>query len=196
MAKIICGIRFEVKGREHIPKEGAIFAVKHQSAWETLALWCILDRPIFVLKRELHKIPVFGPYLKKVDNIAIDRGGGSKTIRQMITQAKHYLQKKRAIIIFPEGTRIPPGETRSYRIGIAALYDALSPPVIPVALNSGCFWGRNAFQKKPGTITVEFLPPMQQGLDKKNFLNELHARIETASTALLPDEYRQKSQEE
>jgi 1-acyl-sn-glycerol-3-phosphate acyltransferase len=162
-----------------------IFAVKHQSSWETLALAAILDRPIYVLKRELVWIPLFGLYLLGSGALAVDRGAGAKALRQLMRKAEEAAKNGRPFLIFPEGTRVAPGEHRPYQPGIAALYDKLRRPVVPVALNSGLFWGRRSFVKRPGRITVEFLDPIPAGLDRRRFMKELEARIEGASQRLL-----------
>lgn len=184
LLRLFCGIRHQVEGTEHIT-QGVVYASKHQSAWETIALWNILHRPVFILKRELLSIPVFGAYLRIVPHVAIDRKAGSQAMRQVIEQSRMHLQEGRNIIIFPEGTRTPPGETRPYKQGVASLYEQLKVTVVPVALNSGLFWRRNAFIKRPGLITVRLLPPMAQGLERDAFLKKLQETIERESTALL-----------
>lgn len=184
MLALLCGIRHQVDG-EAYKDTGVVYACKHQSAWETIALWRILERPVFILKRELLSIPVFGHYLKYVPHVAIDRRAGSQAMRQIIESSRLHLLDGRSIIIFPEGTRTAPGETRPYKQGVASLYEHLNATVIPVALNSGLFWRRNAFIKRPGLITVRLLPPMQKGLERDVFLRELQETIERESTALL-----------
>jgi 1-acyl-sn-glycerol-3-phosphate acyltransferase len=180
----LVGLDHQVTGTENLPKGPAIFAAKHQSAWETLFLSRYLDYPAFVLKRELLSIPLFGWYLRKVGMIAVDRSAGASALRNMARQASAAFAEGRSILIFPEGTRVPPGESRPYHPGVAALYGQLKVPVVPVALNSGLFWGRRAFVKRPGTVTVAFLPPIPPGLDRKAFMRELESRIETAATVL------------
>jgi 1-acyl-sn-glycerol-3-phosphate acyltransferase len=184
MLGLFCGIHHKLEGAEYIA-QGVVYAAKHQSAWETIALWNILHRPVFVLKRELLSIPVFGSYLRRVPHVAVDRKAGSQAMRQVIEQSRIHLQEGRSIIIFPEGTRTAPGETRPYKQGVASLYEHLKVHVVPVALNSGLFWRRNAFIKRPGLITVRLLPPMLQGLDRDVFLKRLQETIEAESTALL-----------
>jgi len=183
---LLVGLDHRVVGRERVPAEPVIFAVKHQSSWETLALAKLLDRPIYVLKRELIWIPIFGLYLLGSGALAVDRGAGAKALRQLIRAAEQAAKSGRPFLIFPEGTRVAPGEHRPYQPGIAALYDKLNRPVVPVALNSGLFWGRRSFLKRPGQITVEFLEPIPAGLDRRRFMTELEARIEGASQRLLP----------
>jgi 1-acyl-sn-glycerol-3-phosphate acyltransferase len=149
-----------------------------------LFLSCYLNYPAFVLKRELLSIPLFGWYLRKVGMIAVDRAAGASALRNMARQASEAFAEGRSILIFPEGTRVPPGESRPYHPGVAALYTQLKVPVVPVALNSGLFWGRRSFVKRPGTVTVQFLPPIPPGLDRKAFMRELESRIEAAAMVL------------
>lgn len=183
--RICCGIHYHVEGVEHIQHGGAtIYAIKHQSAWETLILWHILDCPVFILKQELLRIPIFGYYLRKTPIIAIDRSAGSRAIAGMVAQARKHLQQQRQIIIFPEGTRTRPGQKIKYRSGVASLYANLDASVIPVALNSGCFWPRNGFIKRPGTITIRFMPPIASGLEKAEFMAIVESSIESASDEL------------
>jgi 1-acyl-sn-glycerol-3-phosphate acyltransferase len=185
LQKYILGLDYRVKSHVKVPKHRAVFAVKHQSAWETIALLHILDRPVFVLKKELLRIPVFGWYLGKADNIVIDRKSGQKAIGQIIEQSMKYLSEERVIVIFPEGTRTKAGEQVRYKQGIANLYEALSPPIYPVGLNSGVFWARNSFIRRPGVVDVEIMPPMPYDLSKQEFMEALQTTIETVSTKLL-----------
>jgi 1-acyl-sn-glycerol-3-phosphate acyltransferase len=180
----LVGLDYRVIGAENLPVGPAIFAAKHQSAWETLFFSRYLNYPAFVLKRELLSIPLFGWYLRKVGMIAVDRAAGASALRNMARQASEAFAEDRSILIFPEGTRVPPGQSRPYHPGVAALYTQLKVPVVPVALNSGLFRGRRSFVKRPGTVTVQFLPPIPPGLDRKAFMRELESRIETAATAL------------
>jgi 1-acyl-sn-glycerol-3-phosphate acyltransferase len=190
LLKVVVGIDYRVTGAENLPHEPAIYAAKHQSAWETLFLSRYLDFPAFILKKELLAIPLFGWYIAKAGMIAVDRKAGASALRGMARQAAATLESGRSILIFPEGTRVAPGQTRPYQPGVAALYTQLKVPVVPVALNSGLFWGRRAFVKKPGTIRVEILPPIPPGLDRKAVMKELEDRIEPAAKALLGDSRR------
>jgi 1-acyl-sn-glycerol-3-phosphate acyltransferase len=184
LLKHVVDIDHRIVGAEHLPATPAIYASKHQSAWETLFLSRYLNFPAFVLKKELLSIPLFGWFLKRSGMIAVDRKAGASALRQMARQATATLESGRSILIFPEGTRVAPGDSRPYQPGVAALYTQQKVQVVPVALNSGLFWGRRAFVKKPGTIVVEILPPIQPGLDRKAFMPELESRIETAARAL------------
>lgn len=144
-----------------------------------------LRLPAYVLKRELMRIPLFGLYLRCAGMIPVDRTGGGGALKQMVAKARAAAAAGRHLLIYPAGTRTPPGERRAYHPGVAALYGQLDLPVVPVALNSGLFWGRRAFMKRPGVITVEFLPPIPPGLPRKQFMAELQARIETATERLV-----------
>ncbi len=176
-----CGLRYRVVGLEHVPVGAAVFAVKHQSAWETFVFHIVLDDPIYILKRELFQAPLMGWYFKKSGAIGIDRSAGFRAIRLMMPHVKRALAEGSQVLVFPEGTRTAPGTHRPYQPGVAGIYAHTDAPVIPVALNSGLFWSKRSFRKHPGVITLEFLPPMPPGLDRKTFMKELESRIETAT---------------
>lgn len=191
MLAVICGLRHGIKGREHVPAGGAVFASKHQSAWDTLIFHFLLDDPVFVLKGELFQVPLLGWYMKKSGAIGIDRSAGFRAIKMMMPEVERAIARGSQVIVFPEGTRTAPGAHRPYHPGVAGIYIHTDAPLIPVALNSGLFWGRRSFLKYPGEITLEFLPPIPAGLDRKTFIKELESRIETASQRLCePSEYR------
>ena len=183
----LTGLTYEVRGRERIPAKPAVFAVKHQSTWETLTLHLLLADPAIVLKRELTRIPLFGRYLLHAGMIRIDRERGASALRSLIEAARDALARGSEVVIFPEGTRAPPGGRNPYHPGVAALYLQLGCEVVPVALNSGLFWGRRSFVKRPGRIVIEFLAPIAPGLDRKAFMAELERRIEGATTALIAE---------
>ncbi|MDJ0949524.1 MAG: lysophospholipid acyltransferase family protein [Alphaproteobacteria bacterium] len=172
------GIDYQVVGRERLPPGPAIFAIKHQSAWDTLAFNRILPNAAYVLKQELTYIPFYGWYLWGAGMIGIDRAAGPKALRRIVRRSQAVLDTGRSVIIFPEGTRTAPGTSVPYHPGVAALYRHLDAPVVPVALNSGLFWGRRRFLKRPGRITVSFLEPIPPGLDRDAFMAELQSRIE------------------
>jgi 1-acyl-sn-glycerol-3-phosphate acyltransferase len=178
-------LRHEVRGKSPRPEGGAIYAFKHQSAWDTLLLPLLLQDPAIVLKQELLLIPLFGWYLAKTGQIAIDRRGGAAALKRMVRAAGRCIQAGRPLVIFPEGTRTAPGQHRPYLPGVAALYGQLALPVVPVALNSGLFWPRRSFLKRPGLMTVEFLPAIEPGLPRQAFLDELERRTESACQRLL-----------
>jgi 1-acyl-sn-glycerol-3-phosphate acyltransferase len=180
----ILGIRYELRGTENIPAGAAIFASKHQSAFDVLVYNVIVPDCAYILKRELLRIPLWGWYVWRVGMVGIDRSAGAKALKQMVTDARALLDRGRSIVIFPQGTRTAPGESKPYLPGAAALYLGAGYPVVPVALNSGSVWPRRTFVKKPGRITIEFLPPIAPGLDRRAFLAQLEAQIEPATRQL------------
>jgi 1-acyl-sn-glycerol-3-phosphate acyltransferase len=190
LARVICGIRYEIRGREYITDAPVIYASKHQSAWDTLIFLSLLRSPAYVLKRELLWLPFWGWYLWRMRMIAIDRKSGASSIKHLIRASREALAESRTIVIFPEGTRTAPGATPHYHPGITALYSQLEVPVVPIALNSGCYWGKNAFTKHAGTILMQFLPPIPPGLAKLEFMAKLQETIETASQQLLEEAKR------
>lgn len=189
LEKHILGLTYKVEGWENIPtKGGYIIACKHQSAYETLKMPYLIKDVAIVYKRELGWIPVWGWYPVKMGMIAIDRGSAKIAIESIIKGAKRILHhEQRPLLVFPEGTRTAVGETRKYKAGISRVYEATNVPVVPVALNSGLFWGRNKFWKKPGCVTMKFLPPIEPGLPTKDFMERLQNDIERESLALLPN---------
>lgn len=178
-------LHLRVGGREHLPPGPCIVASKHQSAFDTLVFHTLLRDPAMVMKRELTWIPLYGWYSRKAQMIAVDRKGGAGALKKMIRAARAAKAQGRPIVIFPEGTRVPPGETRPYQPGVAALYRDLGVPVVPVALDTGLYWPRRRFLRPPGTMRLEFLPPIPPGLDRKAFTAELERRIETRCRELL-----------
>lgn len=184
LAWAICGIRTEVRGREHLPQGAALIAGKHQSLFDTCAPFVFLPDICYVLKRELVTIPLFGWYTLKGGMIVVDRDAGSTALRRLVDDSKDRLRHTRQIMIFPEGTRTTPGDDASYKPGIAALYRELDMPCIPMATNSGMHWPSKSWIRTPGTIVFEFLPAIPPGLKRGEFMRELEERIETASKAL------------
>ncbi len=181
----ICGVKLEIKGLENLPKEnGYIVASKHQSAMETVIFHGIVPHVFYVLKKELLWLPLAGIYFLKTGCVAIDRAGGAKTMRKMLSGVQKHLKDGMNLVIFPEGTRTKPGCKTPYTPGVAFLYEQCKVPVVPVALNSGYCWPKNSTKKYPGTVTVEFLPPIEAGLPKRTFLNTLYEKIETAQDNL------------
>lgn len=158
--RLACGVRSEVRGRAHLPAQGILVAAKHQSTWDTLMLWRELRNPAFVLKRELYRIPVFGWYLRRAGQIAIDRRSGRSAMRTILDAAAQVVAEGRALVIFPEGTRLRAGEEKPFHPGVARLSHGLQLPVIPAALNAANHWPRHDWLKHPGTAVLEFLSPM------------------------------------
>jgi len=191
LLRVVAGTKVEFRGLEKIPPGGALVAAKHQSLWETFALAAIFDDPTFILKRELMWLPFFGWYLRKVRCVPVDRKAGSQALVQMTAQAKDEARHGRQIIIFPEGTRRPPGAPPAYKYGVSHLYQNLGFPCIPVALNSGLYWPRRRFIRRPGTIRVEVLDPIAPGLPRETFFKLAQDRIEESSNRLLAEGRRE-----
>jgi len=180
----VAGISYEVRGREYLSPGPFIVASKHQSAWDTLIFNKLFEDCAYVLKRELFWFPFFGWFLWRVGMVGIDRSGGAKTLKLLIREVRDRLAEGRPVIIFPQGTRTPPGAERRYLPGVSALYTQCGVNVVPVALNSGMFWPRRRFLKRPGRIVLEILPPIEPGLDRHTFERVLRDRIEPATHAL------------
>lgn len=166
--QLTCGLRYRVAGLENIPTTPCIIMSKHQSAWETLALQVFFPPQVWVIKREIFWIPFFGWAIAAMEPIAIDRSSGKKAVEQIITQGQKKLDEGRWIVVFPEGTRVPPGKKGRYGQGGGILATETGYPVIPVALNSGEFWRRNAFIKQPGIIDVVIGKPISPEGKKAN----------------------------
>ena len=174
-----------MRGRENIVKGPAIYAMKHQCMWETMASQILLHDCALIMKRELTWIPWYGWYSVKSKQVIVDRGGHAKTMRSMLRSAKARVAEGRPIVIFPEGTRKALGAPPDYKPGVAGMYGTLGVPCVPVALNSGLFWPRKGFIRRPGKIIIEFLPAIAPGMKREAFMAELEQRIERASERLL-----------
>jgi 1-acyl-sn-glycerol-3-phosphate acyltransferase len=187
LARVIVGIRYSVRGRERLPQRPSIILSKHQSAWETLAFQAIFPPQVLVVKRELLWIPFFGWGLALTSPIAIDRSRGPAALKRMVELGKRRLAQGFWIAVFPEGTRTRPGERRPYHVGGAWLAVQCGVPVVPVAHNAGLFWGRNAFLKRPGTVTVEIGAPIEAAGADPHAVNAAAERwIEGRMAALGP----------
>lgn len=185
MLRVIVGLRHKVVGQIlPDPETKYIYALKHQSAWETIAFVIIAPPFAGVLKRELKRIPIYGWYLARTGMVPIRRSAKGSALKKMLAAARTLIAEGRHLMIMPEGTRVAAGQTGVYHPGVYALYKYLEMPVLPVAHNAGLFWGRNSFIKKPGLITLEFLEPIPPGLDKKTFLATLQNRIENSAGRL------------
>jgi 1-acyl-sn-glycerol-3-phosphate acyltransferase len=180
----LVGLSGAVRGRERVPAGGCLIAMKHQSMWDTLMLPVVLGDPAVVIKRELLFVPFYGWYAARAGSIFIDRKGGARALRRMVAAARQAAAAGRPVVIFPEGTRTVPGRHLPYQPGVAALYQALGLPLVPAAVNSGLFWGRRSFLKRPGHMTMEFLEPIMPGLPRREVMAELERRIEAATAAL------------
>lgn len=185
LLRVFNGLTYRIEGTENVPSQPVIFASKHQSAWDTMIYPLILDDPAIILKKELHWIPFYGWYAKKYGTIGIDRSGGAAALRAMLRDARSAIENGRSIVVFPEGTRTEPGEVKTYQSGIAALYKDLGVPVVPVALNSGLLWSRRSILRKPGIITLRFLPAIPPGVKRADFMARLETDIESAQKKLV-----------
>jgi 1-acyl-sn-glycerol-3-phosphate acyltransferase len=187
LMRAICGIRLRVTGREHLPRPGeaALIAANHQSAFDTIVWLSLLPDAAYVLKKELLKIPVYGALARKAEMIAVDREAGGAAMRGLIRGGRAAAEAGRQILIFPEGTRVSPGERVPYQPGIAALAAATGLPVVPAATDSGLRWGRRAFRKVPGVITVSILPPLPASLRRDALVERLESAIATETARLV-----------
>ncbi len=183
----ICGVKHEFRGLENIPKGAVIVACKHQSVWDTFTLPILFPDFSYILKRELIFLPLFGWFLIAAEQIAIDRARGGKLLPQLVRKAREIFAQGRQLFIFPEGTRRPAGAPPQYRFGVAQIYCETDTPVLPAALNSGLFWPRHAFYIRPGTVVLEFLRPIEPGMEMRAFYEELQARMETATNRLIDE---------
>ena len=191
LLRVICGIKVEFRGMEKRPRGGLIIASKHQSVWETFALLPFADDPVFILKRELMWIPLFGWCLWKADMIPVNRGARGPALAAMTERAKTEVRRGRQIIIFPEGTRRPPGAEPQYKFGVAHLYTETGVPCLPLALNSGLFWPRRSFRRFPGTVVLQVCDPIPPGLERSEFIARLQNDIETATAKLVEEGKRE-----
>jgi len=182
---LICKVKVEYRGVENIPEGPLLVASKHQSAWETFALMPFFDQPLFILKRELTRIPFFGWYLVKAQMIGLDRKSGGRALLEMMKRARNEVRQGRQLIIFPEGTRRPVGAPPDYKVGVSQIYVGCGVTCLPVALNSGLFWPRRTFLRYPGTLVVEFLKPIPAGLSRDEFTAQVSTAIEEASNRLI-----------
>lgn len=185
--RIIAGIKFEVRGREHIPSGACLVAGKHQSFWETFAILPLLDDPAMVLKKELTYIPFFGWFIYKFKMIPVERSAGTQALRALIDAAGKAIAMGRQVVIMPEGTRRAPDDPPDYKPGAAALYGKLDTACVPFALNSGLFWPRRQFLRRPGTIIISFMEPIPPGLNRKVFQSRLETMIESETKRLVTE---------
>jgi 1-acyl-sn-glycerol-3-phosphate acyltransferase len=186
LLRVVCDIRLEFRGQEHMPMKRALIAPKHQCMFDVFAQFAVLPDSCFVTKQELMWIPFFGWYATKGRMISVDRSGAAAALRKMVADAKDRFKDERQLVIFPEGHRGEPGVAGDYKPGIAALYRELDVAVHPVATNAGVHWPAHGVLRRPGTIVYEYLEPIPPGLKRAEFMRILEERIETASTALLP----------
>lgn len=184
LLKVVAGIEIEIRGREYMKQEGVLYAGKHESAMETYCLTAYLKKLVFVLKKELTYIPFFGWAQYFYGMIPVDRSAGGSAMKNMLKEAKQRVASGRPIIIFPEGTRVKPGTVNGYKPGLLFIAQSLKLPVVPVALNTGLFWRKKSFLRYPGKVIIEFMEPMPEIDDKKEFMAELQKRIENKCAEL------------
>jgi 1-acyl-sn-glycerol-3-phosphate acyltransferase len=194
LMRVVCNIKVEYRGLEKIPQGPLIVASKHQSMWETFALLQFFDQPLFIVKRELKRIPLFGWYLMKANMIGIDRSAGGRSLLQMARRAGAEVRRGRQLIIFPEGTRTAVDAAPNYKTGIAQIYVDCGVACLPVALNSGLFWPRRTFMRYPGTLVVEFLDSLPPGLSRREFIARVSTVVEEASQRLVETARREQAQ--
>lgn len=185
LLRVVCDIKVEVRGKEHMPTGAALVAPKHHCMLDVFAQFAWLPDACFVMKKELTWIPFFSWWGMRAKMIVVDRAGHATALRKLIRDSKERFADNRQLLIFPEGTRSAPGAPADYKPGIAALYREIDVPVHPVATNAGVHWPKHGFMRKPGTIVFEYLEPIAPGLKRAEFMRLLQDRIETASTKLL-----------
>ncbi|GHU12690.1 1-acyl-sn-glycerol-3-phosphate acyltransferase [Alphaproteobacteria bacterium] len=173
IAKNVAGVGYHIENEQNLLSEPAIYAIRHESVWETIVLIQMFKKPIFVLKKELLKVPLFGILSSMAGSIDVDRGGGTKSLVEVSNRIEKAIAAGHPVIIFPEGTRVPTGEHAEIKKGIAFFYSKNKCPVVPVVHNSGKFWPRRDFLKIPGIITVKFLDPIPPGLSRDEFMTRL-----------------------
>jgi 1-acyl-sn-glycerol-3-phosphate acyltransferase len=184
--RVFGGVRLEVRGLERLPKGAPVLlAAKHQSMFDVVPAFAYMPDALFVMKRELMRIPVFGWHNLKHGTIVVDRQGQAQAMRKMLADARDRFQEPRQLLIFPEGTRRPPGAEPDYKPGVAGLYRDLDVPCVPVATNTGAHISSSGIAQSPGVVVYEVLEPIPAGLKRADFMRILQERIETASNALL-----------
>jgi 1-acyl-sn-glycerol-3-phosphate acyltransferase len=197
LLRIVAGIKWEIRGLENLPRDehgaqmGCIIAAKHQSTWETFALFPYLENPAYILKAELMRIPLFGAFCTRAGMIAVDRKKGARALREMTDEARDAVTAGSQLIIFPEGTRKAPGAEPDYKSGVTHLYKQLGVPMLPTALNSGLFWPRHQMKRYPGTLVVSILPAIPAGQDPRQAASLLQDTIERETDELVATERAQ-----
>lgn len=187
LMRSIVGTRYEVRGRGRLPPGPVLVAAKHQSAWDTFALIPLFRDPAMVMKAELGLVPLYGWFSRKFDHVFVQRERGPAALRHMVREARARAESGREIVVFPEGTRRAPGAAPDYKPGVAALYEGLGVPCVPVALNSGMFWPRGGGGFRAGTIVIEILDPIPPGLPRAEFRERLIGAVEEASNRLIEE---------
>jgi 1-acyl-sn-glycerol-3-phosphate acyltransferase len=182
----LAGTHIEIEGLENIPEGGFIFAAQHQSSWDTFVFMPLLRSPVFIYKKELNSVPLFGHCLRKTEMIAVDRKARGKAMAGVLKGAKHEVSENgRQLFIFPEGTRRPAGADFEYKFGVGRIYKEIDVPIVPVALVSGVFWPRNSYLRQPGRFKARILSPIETGLSIEDVMAKLIHVTEEASDDLL-----------
>lgn len=184
--RFVCGIKTEFRGMEHMPREACIIAMKHQSTYDTMAPFLFIRDPVFILKKELLKAPIFNVYASRV-GVPIDRGGGLRTMKAMLAAAKLATGAGRQIVIFPEGTRQLVDAPANLKPGVVAMYNELGLPVVPVALNTGLCWKGAGFIRRPGHVVFEVLKPIPPGMERRAFMQRLKDALDPATARLVAE---------
>lgn len=185
LQKYVIGLDYETRGWEKLPKDGAfILASKHQSMYETQILPHLMNDPAIILKQELMWVPFWGWYAWKIGHVAVDRGNRSKAMKSIYRGVERIKKEQRPLVIFPQGTRVKPGVYVPYKYGIAQIYRENKMTIVPMAINSGLYWGRNSFIKKPGKVILEVLDPIEPGMPPKQMMEKLEEMIEEASNRI------------
>jgi len=184
-ARLLVGLRSEVRGS--VPTGAILIASKHQSFFDSIILFSVLDAPRFIMKKQLAYLPIAGWHALRIGCVPVDRGKRGQAIKQMVEAVAAGAQRPGQLIIYPQGTRIAPGVAAPYKIGTAALYTQLGQTCVPVGTNVGLFWPRHGIWRKPGLAVIEFLPAIPPGLDTAAFMAELERRVEASSNALMAE---------
>ena len=184
LLRLVCGISIEIRGHQNLPEVACIVACKHQSTLETVMFFSLLNTPVYTMKAELARLPLMGYSIRRSGSIPIERTAGAAALRKLIKAAQEAFEKDGQVLIFPEGTRTQPRTRGKFNPGVAAIYSRSDVPVVPVALNTGSFWARRTLRKNPGKVIIEFLPPIEPGMDRKAFQQLLENTIEDATEKL------------
>lgn len=187
LMRVIAGVTYEIRGLDRVPEGLKLIASKHQSAWDTVIFLLGRPAPAFVLKKELLRIPIYGWFCARTGMVPIDRAGGSRALRAMIREARARMDAGRLLVIFPEGTRVPPDDYKPLQPGVAGLYRQLNVPVVPVALDSGLVWPKSGFVGTDCRIVMEYLDPIPPGLPKKVFMQRLQTALDQATDRLIAE---------
>ncbi len=188
MLRTIVGLKYELRGVENIPNQPCIIACKHQSAFETCVFHEVFPKTAYIFKKSLGLIPFVGWFMFRSGSISVDRGSGSIAMRSILNGTQKRINEGFNVVIFPEGTRTTVGQKTTYNPGVSFLYDKLPDvPVVPVAINSGLFWPRYSFLKLSGNIIIEFLPPIEKGLNKREFITKLADTIEAKTAEIVKE---------